>query len=205
MGWLKAVLIGLLQGMTEFLPVSSSGHQVLGGRFMHLSEASTLSLLLWTHLGTLIAVLWFFRRDLLSMASGCLRRDSTSLKHVGLIVLATLPTGLIGLGLQKWVNAHLESLLPVGVAFLCTATALFLVRDMGRDGGPIGWRVALWVGIFQGIAVIPGISRSGSTLAVALFLGIKSKTAFRFSFLVSIPAVAGAFLLEAVRRHVCID
>jgi undecaprenyl-diphosphatase len=208
----QAVLLGVLQGLTEFLPVSSSGHLALAQQMIPGFNQPGVLLDVSLHVGTLAAAVAYFRRELLEMVAmaGAMakRRDLTEQERdaqrlvIG-IVIATVPTGLIGLFLEKRVEWMFGSAIGVGVCLLITGAALIAGEMAGRarkeaPGHP-GWLASLVIGIVQGIAVLPGISRSGSTISAARALGISREEAARFSFLASLPAVAGAALLSAVK------
>lgn len=188
--------LGILQGLTEFLPVSSSGHlrlaeTWLGGIDEHLALDVSL------HLGTLLAVFLFYRADLiqyLTCWTGTGEEKAQARREVGFILLASIPTALLGLGLKKW---GVESLGPVAVAGGLLGTAAMNWSTSYTRGGeqPLtAWR-ALVIGVVQGVAVLPGVSRSGSTIATSMMLGMDPVRAARFSFLCSIPAISGAALL----------
>ncbi len=196
MSLLHALLLGLLQGLTEFLPISSSGHLVLGQYLLGI-HSENVAFEVAVHLGTLLAVLVYFRRDLAMVlhdffAGGAGRR-------VGwMLLLAMVPTAVIGLGFK----GLLESLFQVpriaaGGLLLTTALLVAAERVRGGDRPLTGVRTldALLVGTLQGLAIVPGISRSGSTIAAGLFAGMSRDAAARFSFLLSIPAILGAAVL----------
>jgi undecaprenyl-diphosphatase len=198
--WLQALILGAVQGLTEFLPVSSSGHLVLlqtwlGEDFFAAGDEVLFDLVL--HFGTLLPVLFFYRADLLGMA----KNDEG--RRLGLMVLvATVPTGLIGLGLEDRFDALFSSVGPVCIGLLVTAALLIGTRFIPAsddDGKLLTWQTALIIGVVQGLAITPGISRSGSTIAVALVLGLSREHAARFSFLASVPAILGAVILKG--RH----
>ena len=215
--WLQGLLLGIVQGLTEFLPVSSSGHLVLaqawlGENFFAASDAVFFDLVL--HVGTLLPVLWFYRADLGRITRSVF--DTSTLKELGprgwlrddadrwlacLVLIATVPTGLIGVTLEDTFESLFSSVVPVTAALAVTGALLFSTRRLKdtSDGAPIGVGVALLIGLAQGIAITPGISRSGSTIALALFLGLPREQAARFSFLLSIPAILGAVVLKS--RH----
>lgn len=217
--WLQALLLGIIQGLTEFLPVSSSGHLVLaqawlGDGFFAASGAIFFDLVL--HLGTMVPVLWFYRSDLgriikspwaapsLKQAGslGAWLRSDTD-RWIGFLVcVATIPTGLIGLALEDTFEQLFSSVTPVAVALTLTGALLFATRGLEEpddSGTRLGVGTALLIGLAQGIAITPGISRAGSTIAIALFLGLPRELAARFSFLLSIPAILGAVVLKS--RH----
>ncbi len=218
--WLQALLLGIIQGLTEFLPVSSSGHLVLaqawlGDDFFAASGAIFFDLVL--HVGTLLPVLWFYRADLGRIVKSpfagpspkesgglwsWLRRD-TDRWVAFLVCVATVPTALIGVTLEDTFEHLFSSVTPVAIALVVTGAVLFATRWVGdapTDAATrLGIGTALLIGLAQGIAITPGISRSGSTIALALFLGLPRELAARFSFLLSIPAILGAVVLKS--RH----
>ena len=210
---IQGVVLGIIQGLTEFLPVSSSGHLVLVQHLFGVTEPA-LFFDVSLHMGTLLAVFIVFRNDLGMMVVSVGRgiaalfggtaprsdRDAEGLKLTLLIVVGSVPTAALGLGLKQ--VDHLFFSLPlVGAMLLVTGTLLWLTRN--RDSGGVGVSGfskgrAFWIGAVQGLAVLPGISRSGATIAVGLFLGLDRATAARFSFLLCIPAIVGAELLSVL-------
>ncbi|HEY3489765.1 MAG TPA: undecaprenyl-diphosphate phosphatase [Candidatus Deferrimicrobiaceae bacterium] len=200
---LQAIILGLLQGATEFLPVSSSGHLFLTQKLLGLNEPE-LAFDTLLHLGTLGAVLFFLRREIADMAGSLFDRRkffpkrAWGRREIGLILLATLPTGIIGLAFHKVVETQL-TVLGIGLRYL-VLTGLLIVSGMRLrdkwDPERIDWWEALAIGTLQGLAVFPGLSRSGSTIVLALLLGIGSVRAARFSFLISLPAILGAALMN---------
>jgi len=214
MTFVQALLLGIVQGLTEFLPISSSGHLVLVQHLFGLHEAN-LSFDVSVHVGTLAAVILYFRHDILDILGGLLRAlrarlsnrptsnaDRPHVRLAGLIVLGSVPTGAIGLALHSVADRLFASPLITGAMLLLTGGILFATRpgrhprtDTGRPLESLTIKDALVIGLIQGLAVMPGISRSGSTIAVGILTGIRHDTAARFSFLLSIPAVAGAALL----------
>jgi len=198
-----ALTLGALQGVTEFLPVSSSGHIAIGAMLFGIRDAP-LSLSIVLHAGTLLATLILFRKDvarlLIDFAKG-LRNPkawlaSDSGKISAGVIVASIPTAVIGLLLKDSVEAWQSIPWIVGVCLLVSAVMVWTTRRGGGDAAVLGLGAALVVGVSQGIAVLPGISRSGTTIAVAMLLGMRGESAFRFSFLLSLPAVLGAVVLE---------
>ncbi len=183
------ILLGVVQGLTEFLPVSSSGHLAVLQDWLNF-RGNRLFFDVLLHLATLLAVFVYFREDIL--------RYISSKKRLLLIILATIPTGIIGLALKPFVEGVLYKPALVAVMFVITALVVFFVDVLegteGVDEIPF-WR-ALVVGVFQGLAVVPGLSRSGLTIFASLWAGIKREEAAPFSFIVAIPAIAGANFLE---------
>lgn len=201
---LTAATLGALQGLTEFLPVSSSGHVAMGAQFFDIRESS-LALVILLHLGTLLATVILFRRDIASLAAEAIAavRDPHRLRTtaegrtlVG-IAIVTLITAVVGLLLRNVAGAFAEDLHLVGYGFLVSAAFLLASGVAKGSSDEVSWGQAVGIGLAQGVAVLPGISRSGVTIAVAMLLGVQSNAAFRFSFLVSLPAIAGAAVYEA--------
>lgn len=205
MGFFKAILLGLVQGLTEFLPVSSSGHLKLMQYFLKTTEEAGGTFDIFVHLGTLLAVVIYFRKTILDLICSLFHWknpiDHPQHRYNRLMILylgiATLVTGLFYLLLQDSLDALFANMKPGMVAAMLIITgALLYVSDLMHGNGipanSMGWVRSVIIGLGQGIAIIPGISRSGTTIAVSLFTGIKRKDAAQFSFLLSIPAILGA-------------
>lgn len=200
---LTALVLGLIQGVTEFLPVSSDGHLAIGAHLFGLNDAP-LALSVALHAGTLLATVLAFRSDLVKLARETWegRRDVAALREsetgrfILAVVVATIPTGLIGLSMKDAVEAWSHDTQIVAACLMWSAVMVALTR-LGRGEQEVPTlRQAFFIGIAQGLAVLPGLTRSGSTISVAMLLGISGAAAFRFSFLCSLPAVTGAVLLE---------
>lgn len=202
-----AIVLGIIQGLTEFLPVSSSGHLALAQMLVGLGEPSlTLSVVM--HAGTLAATALLVRERLVAAVRDGLKavtspRSLTQTvggRDVLVVVLASLPTAVIGLLMRGAVEKYTQSPYAIGLGFLLTAALLISTRWLrGGERDVPTWVGAVAVGVAQGIAVLPGVSRSGSTIAVLLWLGVKPPRAFELSMLMSLPAVLGAVALES--RH----
>jgi len=191
-------VLGLIQGLTEFLPVSSSGHLVLGERLLGLDPPGVL-LEAFLHIGTLGAVLWVFRADIAGLARGLTRRGTIEhRKEIGLIVAGTVPIVVAGLLFRSIADAVFSSLSVVGGGLLFTAAALVAAERLRARTGRRQLRFAdsILVGVAQALALFPGVSRSGATIAAGMSSGIEPAHAARFSFLLSIPALLGAALLN---------
>jgi undecaprenyl-diphosphatase len=197
--WFEALILGMVQGIAEFLPVSSSGHLVLSEHLLGLRPPG-IALELTLHLGTLLAVVLYYRQDLWQMACGVVRfltgkrtgEDRRAGDLLLLLVVGTIPAVIAALLFGDRVEAAFKDprlvsgcLVVTGLLLLST---LLVRRGQGRPG-PID---ALCIGLFQAVSLLPGISRSGSTMAAGLFRKLKPEEAARFSFLLSIPAIAGA-------------
>ena len=202
-----ALLLGMVQGLTEWLPVSSSGHLVI---FEHLSDVRPpLFFNIALHLGTLLAAGWLLREDILRAlraTPGALRAVRTGTvdpdeRTVLLVLLASIPTAIIGYSFDTLVPGWLGSPLITGAGLLVTAGVLWLSR--GRDGtldtATVPLAVGVWMGLVQGLAVLPGLSRSGLTIAAAMAAGMRPVAAARLSFLMSMPAILGATGLELLQ------
>jgi undecaprenyl-diphosphatase len=209
----QAVILGIVQGLTEFFPVSSSGHLVI---FQHLFGLREPALLfdICVHVGTLIAVLLYFQAEIgkllgavgryaLRLPGKGIRQaappDDPHLKMAALILAGSVPTAVLGYGFHQIAGRLFSSLFVVSLALFFTSALLLATRFFRSEGtGILGCtlRGAALVGLFQGLAVIPGVSRSGATIAACLMLGLDRDTAARFSFLLAIPAILGALLLS---------
>ena len=213
MTWPIALLLAVLQGLTEFLPVSSSGHLALLQSYLErrsgspLAEALAFDIIV--HLGTLLAVLIYFRADLRRLLPALLPASSadeesagrsTSRRELLFLAISLPPTAVIGLLLRSFAERLLH--MPVVVAALIGVTGVLLLSTRRHSvaqkgaGAPLTWGRALAMGAAQGMAVMPGLSRSGLTIAAGLATGLSPMAAFRLSFLMSIPTIAGAALLE---------
>lgn len=201
-----ALLLGVVQGLTEFLPVSSSGHLLLSQYFFGVKgETFGLSFDVALHVGTLIAVVGFFRRDLLRMAGALMRslvtRDFTNPdgRLACLILVSTVPAALIGYLFEDFFASSVRSPWIV-VVTLTLVGILFLVGEsLGRKSrlaSRLKFCEAAGIGVAQAVALIPGVSRSGATITLGLFLGLKREEAARFSFLMSVPIILGAGTLQ---------
>lgn len=197
-----ALFLGVVQGLTEFLPVSSSGHLVLFQQFIDTGNDEVLFDLV-LHVGTLVPVLWFYRSWVGKLAADPFVGkgpwlERTGVRWLGLLILASIPTAAIGLGFEDLFETLFSTPATLTVTFTITGLLLLATRrfDHSERARPLSWRIALILGIAQGFAITPGISRSGTTIAVALFLGLEREAAARFSFLMSVPAISGGLLLK---------
>lgn len=185
----KYVILGIIQGLTEFLPVSSSAHLVIMQKLLGISGSGVvISIML--HLGTLLSLIIFFFRDILKLLR--------NIKLVWLIIIVTAITGIIGVSGRDFFEGLFSSTRAVAIALLFTGIILILTRKFtAAKRNSLNVKDAIILGFTQGIAIIPGISRSGITISTLLFRKLDKETSFRFSFLVSIPVILGATLLES--------
>ncbi len=200
---LSALILGLVQALTEFLPVSSSGHLVLGQTLLGVKQTGA-AFEVAVHFGTLLSVALVYRKDVASLLGAVLRprwaerwRDGEpDLRLAAAIVAGCLPAGLVGVLFKDELEALFDDPHLVCVALLVTGVVLLLTRLPKPDDRPISLRRGLAIGVAQALAIIPGVSRSGSTIATGLFLGVDREQAARYSFLMSLPVIFGATLLK---------
>lgn len=214
MSFIEAIILGIIQGLTEFLPISSTGHLTVAGKIMNLISESNPQV--WTafiaviQLGTMIAVLIYFRIDIKNIIRDFLKdnlwrrknffEQSFNAKMGWYVIIATIPVVVIGLSFKDIIEGTLtKNLYVISASLILLALILGIAERTGkfkRDMNEIKWFDALIIGIAQSFALIPGSSRSGTTITAGLFLGLNRETAARFSFLMSIPAVFASGLLE---------
>lgn len=223
---LQAILLGIIQGITEFLPVSSSGHLAIFQNIFKIDTGGSMLFDIMLHVGTLAAVFVVYRRDILKMIREAIcicidiisnikiwfanRRDDEALRYkrvihnnyrkfVVLILVSTIPTGVIGYTAKSLVEAASATLIVPGVCLILTGILLF-VADLTEDGRKIPRDVSytngFFIGIAQGLATLPGLSRSGTTITACLLSGFDKRFAVKYSFLMSVPAILGASVLE---------
>ncbi len=206
--YLYAILIGIIQGLTEFLPVSSSGHLVLSQHLLGL-EMPGLTFEVFLHFGTLVSVVWVFRQRIGSIIASLwdYARDrgrqgfleDSDRKFALLLIVGSLPAAVLGLLLRGYFESAFAAPRLVGVMLLVTGGLLWLADYLAGGTKKISnvtWLDSLIIGVFQALAIMPGISRAGSTITGALFRNLDKQTAAEYSFLLSIPAIAGATLVE---------
>jgi undecaprenyl-diphosphatase len=213
MSWLEAIVLGAIQGLTEFLPISSDGHLVLAQNAfaawdgLPRDQSQALFFIILLHLGTLGAILAFYRAEVVRTARGLLGREPegspfarANVIRAGLLAaVATLPAVVVGLTLKHRVEAMTQSITPAGWGFIVTGCVLLL--SMRLSGGTrgferTGWLDALLIGTMQAVAILPGVSRSGLTITTALALGLTRSWSVGFSLLLAVVAIAGANVLE---------
>ena len=195
MSWWQGILLGVVQGLTEFLPISSSGHLVLAESAIGLQTPGVVVEVV-LHVATLLAVVIVYWKTLRTLMTGAIGGDRAAWRYIWLLALATVPAGLIGVTLQDWFESTFDSLALVGVNFLVTGTVLWSTRGrVGHDERPTT-AGAFGIGVAQALAILPGISRSGATVAAGMWLGVDAVRAAEFSFLLAIPAIGGAAILQ---------
>ena len=201
MDLLQSITLGLIQGTTEWLPISSTGHLRVAEYFFGLTVPLLFDVLL--HFGTLLVTLVYFRTAIKNVLTSLWHRDlhSEDGKLLIPIIIGSIPTALIAVAIGDQLDAYFSSLIWLGVWFLVTGGLLLATKFSTERKDNISMPVALLVGVMQGLAIIPSVSRSGFTIATMLLLGVKKELAFKFSFLLSIPAVIGALGLTLYQEH----
>ena len=197
MTYLQAILLGLVQGLTEFLPVSSSGHLVLGGQVLGVEDRTDVLFEVLVHMGTLVAILVVFRARIAGLLGAAIGKGTSENRRLlGLLVVGTVPAGVADIALEDFFETLFSSVLSVSVALIVTGLILRAARERKDASGNLGWAQVFAVGMAQAAAITPGISRSGATIAMALRLGITQTAAAELSFLLAIPTIGGAFVLK---------
>lgn len=198
---LEAIFLGMVQGIAEWLPISSTAHLRLTELFLGLRLPILFDVTL--HAGTLAVIFVFFRHDIRNILTALVHADFKTEygRLIPLILVGSIPTAMIGLFLGEQIESVFSNAVPIAAALMITGMLLFTSKMAREKTDTISYRTALVFGLAQGIAIVPGISRSGTTIAVALLLGLRREKAFRFSFLLSVPAIVGALGLTAFREH----
>lgn len=223
MNFFEAILLGIIQGLTEFLPISSTGHLTVAGKLMNLisdqNPQQWTSFIAVIQLGTLLAVFAYFWRDIISIIRDFLKdnwfnhvkfsQQTLHSKMGWYLVIATLPVVIIGIGFKDIIEGvFTKNLYVIAASLIVLAIILAFaekIAKLNRKNDDLNWRDALIIGVAQAAALIPGSSRSGTTITAGLFLGFDRETAARFSFLMSIPAVAASGLLQFYQATKYID
>ena len=213
MSYFEAIILGLVQGLAEFLPISSSGHLALLQQAFGIHEDKVLLFAVLLHVGTLISVFIVYWKDIwelivelcLTIRDLCtgkgLRLAERPIRKLGvMIIVATIPTAIIGLVFSDFFDSLYNSVIPIGVGLIITGFLLIFAEKKGEGNRGIqqmNFRNAIFIGLVQGVAICPGISRSGSTLFGSLICNLDRKFAVKFVFLISIPSILGSAVLEA--------
>ena len=201
-----AILLGIVEGVTEFIPVSSTGHLILATEVFGYDAKTWAAFNVVIQLGAIPAVVVQYWRTFWAVGMGLLKLEPMSLAFVRNILLAFLPSAVLGLLLKDYIDILLGSPMVVGWALILGGIAILAIERWAKPGGPSGVaqlpaRQAIGVGLFQCIAMVPGVSRSGATIMGALAMGIERRTAAEFSFFLAIPTMLGATTLELWDNH----
>lgn len=204
MNYLESILLGVVQGLTEFLPVSSSGHLQIAKELLGVEIAENLTFDVTLHAATVLSTIVVLREQIWDLLRGLLRFERNSqTEYVGKILLSMIPIGIVGFAFKDQLNEMLSSpaiMLIVGAMLLLTAALLtFAARAKERNKEQISWRDALIIGCAQAVAAMPGLSRSGTTIATGLLLGNRRDTIAQFSFLMVLPPILGEALLDLIK------
>lgn len=195
------IILGIIQGVSEWLPISSTAHLKIAEFFLGFSATPLFNVFL--HIGTLSVVIFYFRREIKIILTDIVHRDFHSEygRFIPLIIVASIPTGIIGILYDLYLGDNYQTFLIMGITFLVGATLLFSSRYGKEDKTQISYRRALIMGAAQGAASFPGLSRSGSTISAGMLQGVKREMVFKFSFLLSIPAIIGDLGVEAYHER----
>ncbi|MEM0465594.1 MAG: undecaprenyl-diphosphate phosphatase [Candidatus Pacearchaeota archaeon] len=187
----QGVILGILQGITEWLPISSTGHLAIAEEIFGLKE---FSFAVFLHIASILAVIFIFYRDILNILDF---RKKDSLKYIGLIIIALIPAALAGFFLENKIRFMFSNIFFVGIFFIISGFIIFSTKFFKEKKDNVDLKSSLFIGIFQIFGLFPGISRSGSTISGGIFCGLKRSEVMKFSFILAIPIIFGAFLLES--------
>lgn len=198
---LKAAILGLVEGATEFIPVSSTGHLILAQTWLGLEGRKVNAFSIFIQLGAILAVLWLYRHKIIAVLGGW-RREASARRFIANLIVATIPAVVVGLPTDDWIEAHFFRPFPVALALVAGGVAILAVERWRRpadvasvDDIPV--RRALGVGVIQVLSILfPGLSRSGATIMGGMALGLARTTATEFSFFLAIPAMVGASIVK---------
>ncbi|MCX6725900.1 MAG: undecaprenyl-diphosphate phosphatase [Candidatus Shapirobacteria bacterium] len=197
MNFWQAIFLAIVQGLTEFLPVSSSGHLAIFQKIFHLGSPVIFDVFL--HVGTLGSIIFFFRKELIQIIKGIFKKDKNYWHLFWLLAIGTIPAVMVGLFLNDKIEMIFSSLKLISLSFFITGFFLlmtFFLKEGKKQFKNTNWFDSLIIGVFQAIAILPGVSRSGSTIFGSLLRNFKKEKAFEFSFLLAIPAILGALVLQ---------
>lgn len=202
---ISIILLGIVEGITEFLPVSSTGHLILAGALLGYDDGRWQLFNIVIQLGAILAVVILYWRTFWAVLQGLIRREANSWRFVRNLLIAFLPAVVIGLALRKQIEALLLQPIIVAIALIIGGVAILAVERFARVGETVGVaaipaRTAIGIGFLQCLAMIPGVSRSGATILGALSLGVERRTAAEFSFFLAIPTMLGASVLELAKH-----
>lgn len=203
MTWIDALILGIVQGLTEFLPVSSSGHLEIGVVLLGINSTNNLLFALVVHMATCLSTIFVFHKDILLLIKGLLKFEwNDATKFVLKLFISMIPVGIVGLLFESEIEAFFTGdLFLVGGMLLVTSILLFIPRYFSQGIGEVTFGKSLVIGLAQSIAILPGISRSGSTIAMALVLGVSREKAAKFSFLMVLLPIIGASLLK-IKKYI---
>ena len=207
---LKTVVLGLIEGITEFLPISSTGHLILAEQVLHFEGPQGKVFEIVIQLGAILAVCVLYWRKIFATVEGVVRREPTAIRFATAVVVAFLPAAVIGVALHKYIKALLDKPIVVAVAFIVGGIAILAIeryaqRPRVKSVDDIDWKTALFVGFCQCLAMIPGVSRSGATIMGARVLRVDRATSAEFSFFLAIPTMLGATVYDLYKNWKTLD
>jgi undecaprenyl-diphosphatase len=203
--WISAIILGIVEGLTEFLPVSSTGHLILASELMGYDASRWALFNVAIQPGAILAVVVMYWRTFMDVLSGLLKRDAGAIAFVRNLLLAFFPAVILGLALGDLIDAMLENARVVAWALVVGGVAILAVERFAKpqsvNGVPaLGWQRSLTIGLVQCLAMIPGVSRSGATILGAMAFGVDRKTAAEFSFFLAVPTLTGATALQLIKH-----
>ena len=203
---LIAIILGIVEGVTEFLPVSSTGHLILATELLGYDAGKWEAFNVIIQLGAILAIVVLYWRTFWAVIEGLLRRQAESWRFVRNILIAFLPSAVLGFLLLKYIDALLKNAMVVAVAFIVGGIAILIIERVAKRSDQVGVAelsvgTAIGIGVAQCLAMIPGVSRSGATIMGALSMGVQRRTAAEFSFFLAIPTMVGATTLELAKHH----
>lgn len=198
------IILAIVQGLTEFLPVSSSGHLVIARELLGVKTPG-LTLVILLHVGTVVAVIGYYHRQILELLRGIFKMERRSLLFAAAVLISMIPAAVVGIGWGERIEAACENPSFTGGALLFTGAVLLLTRLIPAkredpEGREVGVVRGFLIGLAQMVAVLPGVSRSGMTISAARFLGVRPEKAAEFSFIMVLPVILGGALLDAVKH-----
>jgi len=208
MDWMliaKTVLIGLVEGLTEFLPVSSTGHIILAAKVLHFEGPPGKVFEIVIQLGAILAVCFLYRAKIAKTVAGVLKREPAAMRFAGSVIVAFLPAVVIGVALHKYIKALLDKPVVVAVSLIVGGIAILVIERLAqrpriKSVDDVDWKTALFIGICQCLAMVPGVSRSGATIMAARAFRVDRAAAAEFSFFLAIPTMLGATIYDLFKN-----
>lgn len=202
---LRTAILGLVEGVTEFIPVSSTGHLIIVGEWLHYTGDQAKTFEIFIQLGAILAIAWLYRSTLVRVVRG-LPREREAQRFAGNLLIAFLPAAVVGLLVHAWIKEHLFNPVTVAMALVAGGVVILVIehlkpRTRVEAVHEVSWRLALGIGLAQVLSLIPGTSRSGATIMGAYALGLSRKAATEFSFFLAIPIMFAATLFDLARSH----
>jgi len=203
---LIAIILGIVEGVTEFLPVSSTGHLILATELLGYDAGKWEAFNVIIQLGAILAIIVLYWRTFWAVIAGLMRGDAVSIRFVRNVLIGFLPSAVLGFILLKHIDALLKNAMVVAIALILGGIAILIIEKMAKRADTVGVAelpvgTAIGIGVAQCLAMIPGVSRSGATIMGALSLGVERRTAAEFSFFLAIPTMVGATTLELAKHH----